>query len=277
MELDWRTNMDAAIESFDEEKALASLAEGLGRGCDMGGKIAGGRSIPLVRALGLRMERLARMLMPVSDLRWIDDYGWSVLSKAAEAGNLEVLTAAATVDDPSVVRHPGGVSALMCAAESGSLKCLAFLAPISPVFARDCYGLSALEFAAKGGEPRMIEACLRLGLRLRNPEGSTCLMLAGERGRARMLSEIIGREDAFEPGAMGETVFSMMADPRMAQDRDDFDQALAAMPIEKRDLAALRAIEEGYGWVVPKTVAGMEARELSFVASKGKPSRRAGL
>jgi hypothetical protein len=165
----------------------------------------------------------------------------------------------------------------MKAAESGSRECFDFLAPISPVFARDCYGLSALEFAAKGYEPAMIGACLALGLPMLNPEGSTCLMVAGERGRAEMLVEIIGCEDAFEPGAKNETVFSMMADPRMAGDRDDFDQVLMALPVDARDKAARQALKEGYGWVVPKTSSGMESREIGQVAYKGKPGKKAGL
>lgn len=180
-----------ALYSAREDDALRALVRGASpfkRGS------RGGEESPLVASLSRGMEGVALVLAKRAsrgDLLWEDPYGWSPLTSAARAGSLDVLRIVAAVDDPAQCRHPGGVTALMCAAESGSLPCLEFLLPASDVEARDAFGLGALEFAAKGRSMAMLERLLGLGLSPDSRMGPTPLMVAAERGILELVERLL--------------------------------------------------------------------------------------
>ena len=241
----------AALHRYDEAGALAALRDGADPSGEDEQADPHRRTSSLGRALGMRMEELARELLPRSDLLALDHHGWSVLTSAASAGNLEALKAIAAVDDPGRIRHEGGVSALMCAAESGSMPCVEFLAPISNIFARDCYGLSALEFAAKTGSVEALRFFLDAGLPPDNPAGPSALSVAAERGRSEAvafllpLTDLARRCPVPRRGArLGETVLEELL--RAPEDSPRaLDLVARASPFEEAERAVAAAARAG--------------------------------
>lgn len=174
-----------AFAKWEEDRILAAIAAG----ADI--HDAGRMPSPLMRALDLNLHKVADVLLPLSDLAYADEFGWSVLTSAAAHAKLPMLRAICEADDPRIIRHSGGVSAFMLAAEYGLMDNLAFLADQSDIHARDCFGLGALEFAAKGQSAEIIDYLLSLGLRATNPHGPNALMVAVSRRRSDLIEKLL--------------------------------------------------------------------------------------
>lgn len=268
----------AALIDRDEAGAIAAIRRGadprLGARLGAGGEVEElSGDTPLSIALRSDMPRLASMLLPGSDLLHADSDGWSVLGDAAAAGHMEVLRAAAAVDDPRATRHPGGVTALMQAAERGRMEAIEFLVPLSDLAARDRFGLGALEWAAKGWSLEALDFMLSAGLPVDPPgDGSTALMVAASRNRAKLVQRLLPLGDPWRVG--GATSVAGPEDALgMALENDAWEcvDLLAALAPAWRAREAMdRGLAEGVP--MPATRAALareEAKELSAAVAAG--------
>jgi ankyrin repeat protein len=273
----------AALIGRDEAGAIKALRRGadprLGARLGAGGEVEELRGdTPLAIALRSNLPRLASMLLAGSDLLHADSHGWSVLGDAAAAGHMEVLRAAAAVDDPRATRHPGGVTALMQAAERGHMEAIEFLVPLSDLAARDRFGLGALEWAAKGRSLEAVDFMLTAGLPVDPPgSGSSALMVAASRNRAKLVRRLLPLGDPWRRG--GATAVAGPEDAvGMALESDAWEcvDLLAALAPARRAREALdRGLAEGAAMPATRAaLAAWEARELSAAIGNGSGKGR---
>lgn len=259
-----------ALQDLDEPRAL----EILDRNPDPELALASGkRGSAMSLALRLAMPEAASRLLsraPAEALREIDSYGWSLLTQAARAGHLEALKLISAVDSPSVIRHPGGVSALMCAAEGGDMACVEFLLPLSDLRARDCYGLGPLEFAAKGRDPRVAEFFLAAGCPPNPPgDGANALMVAAERGRAEMV-ELLLPISELRRGSDDKGWTSALSLAMENEEWECADLIAQASPLEEAREAHRQGLEQG-GRLI-KTEARMALEEARALEGSARPA-----
>lgn len=254
-----------ALLSWDEPGCLLALDNG----ADPLLKNAGLDASTLSMALRWAMPELASRVLPHSDLLESDGYGWTLLTQAARAGHLQALKAISAVDSPMIARHPGGVTALMCAAAGGSLECVEFLLPLSDLGARDCYGIGPLEFAAKGRSVEILRLFLEAGLPVNPPgHGSNALMIAAERGRLEAVEILLPMSD-LRRGSATEGGTSALS---LAVENEHWDVAdilAEASPLAEA-LAAQEACRE-LGGRMAKTEA-RAAREEALIIEKSTRS-----
>ena len=93
----------------------------------------------------------ARVLLPLSDVYWVDDWGNTALEVTAKAGHAPCLALLLPYLD---ARHtdPLGVTALHLAAEYGHTDCVAQLLPYSNPKAVDIDGYTAFDCACRHGQ-----------------------------------------------------------------------------------------------------------------------------
>lgn len=157
-----------------------------------------GQTIELESALSMAlrwaMPDLVSRLLPLTD--WARESDPELLLQAARSGHLEALKAICEHQNPRLIKHKGGVSALMNAASSDNIECAKFLIPLSDLNARDRFGHGPLEFAAHCRSVAMINFFLDAGLPPNPPgEGYNALLIAAERGRLALVERLLPISD----------------------------------------------------------------------------------
>lgn len=259
-----------AFSQWEEDRLIEAIRDG----ADItdGGRIP----TPLMRALDLNLLEAAEVLFHLCDLTHVDELGWSVLTSAAAHANLPMLKAICAVDDPGIIRHSGGVSAFMCAAESGQMDKLVFLIDRSDIHARDCFGLGALEFAAKGRSLETIDYLLSLGLSTSNPHGPNALMIAVTRHHHELSEKLLPLSNIHErEPSKGQTVLDIQIE-EFLDDPIEEARMLDLLAHESDLTAATHALQtaQNKGVDLPQTRARIERIALEANTAAGPASKR---
>jgi len=199
----------------------------------------GETALMLAAGNGNDPEALARcfdLLLPVSDLDALNLSGQSVLTRAAENGNLRAVKILMERSDPLHV-DSSSVSALMFAAFNGHADCVRALMPVSDANHQE------------------------------GADGRNALMLAAFRGHAACVEILAPTTDLAAIDALGRTAFGL------AVEMSSWACADALASVENPELG--RIVKEAGNEKMPRAAALLEAKELGEeIAKRGFPSER---
>ena len=185
-----------ALHSAAMSGNLELLQYFIGNGSDIFGKVTAGQSCFHIAAEEGHLKICRALLQNYNfDIHTKDDYGWTVLHRAALGGDLELLQYLIENGSDIFSKTKCGRSCLHIAAAKGHLKiCRALLRNYKfDIHARDDYGCTVLHQAGLSGDLELFQLLIGNGSDIysKTKDGQSCLQKAVEKGHLKLCRAIL--------------------------------------------------------------------------------------